>query len=101
MVELATAWLVNYGLITAVGTVSAFIVGWILKKIPTDKWAKAFQGIGEKQGRAVTAFCNSKLPKLWNGVIKPVFIDTVDALILAWVRGFILGLKSDNQNQQK
>ncbi len=96
MIETLTAWAFNYGLITAGGTIAALIVGWILKKIPTDKWALMFAEIGEKQGLVVTTFFNAKLPKLWNSVIEPVFVDTLHAFFLAWVGGFIKGLKSDN-----
>jgi len=96
MIELATAWAINYGLITAGGTIAAFILGWILKKIPFDKFAKWAEEIGKAQGLAVTTFFNAKLPKLWNAIIEPVFIDTINAVFFAWIRGFIAGLKSDN-----
>jgi len=96
MIETLTAWVVNYGLMTAAGTIAAVIVGWILKKIPTDKWAQTFREIGRKQGQAVTRLCQGKLKTLWNGVIEPVFIDTLDALFFAWWSGFVDGLKSDN-----
>jgi len=96
MIETLTAWAINYGLITAASGIAAFIVGWILKKIPTDKWAKTFREIGRKQGRAISVCATGKLKTLWSGVIEPVFIDTLDALFFAWWSGFVDGLKSDN-----
>lgn len=95
--EFITAWLINYGLITAGSTIAVFIGGWILKKIPFDRMAKWAEGIGLKQGAAITGFCNAKLPKLWNAVIEPIVIDTIHAVCFAWIRGLIAGLKSDNE----
>lgn len=78
------------------GSIGALILGWILKKIPTDKWAKSWGEIGYKQGKAVSKFMTSKLPKLWAGVIEPCFISTIHAFIFAWWGEFKLGLESDN-----
>lgn len=96
MIETILAWLTPQVMMWAGGSVLVFIVGWILKKIPTDRFAKWAKEVGRKQGVAVTTFFNAKLPKLYNGVIEPVFIDTIDAVFLGWIRGFIEGLKSDN-----
>ena len=79
------------------GSVAAVILAWILKKIPFDKFAKWAEKIGLSQGTAITIFFNAKLPKFWNAIIEPVFIDTINAVFFAWVRGFIAGLKSDNK----
>jgi len=95
MIEVITAWLINYGLITAGGTIGALILGWILAKIPTGKWANSLGEIGEKNGKSATDFCRKKVP-LWNKVIEPIFVDTL-AVIPAWVAGFIRGLKYDNK----
>ncbi|NIA28351.1 MAG: hypothetical protein GWP06_00385 [Actinobacteria bacterium] len=95
MIELLTAWAIKNAVVLAGGSIAAFILGWILKKIPTGKWAKDLGKIGEKNGQSVTAFCNKKIP-FWNKVIEPVFIDTISVL-LSYVGGFIMGLKSDDQ----
>jgi hypothetical protein len=79
------------------GSILVVVAGWILKKIPFARFAKWAEEIGRAQGLAVTTFFNSKLPKLWNSVIEPVFIDTINAVLFAWIRGFIAGLKSDNK----
>ena len=99
--ELITGFLIKYGIELAIGSIGTFVLGWILKKIPFDKLAKWAESIGAKQGEAITKFFNSKLPKLWNSVIEPIFIDTIHALFFAWVRGFIAGLKSDNPESEK
>ena len=97
--ELLTGFLAKYAIELAIGSIASILLGWILKKLPTDKWAKTFEKIGKKQGLAITTFFNSKLPKLWNAVIEPVFIDTINAVFFAWIRGFIAGLKSDNEKK--
>ena len=91
------AWLVSYGLETAGAALGTIIVGWVLAKIPTGKWAKSLAESGEKAGKAVTDYCRKKIP-LWNKVIEPVFIDTL-AVIPAYLAGFIRGLKYDNPNE--
>lgn len=81
----------------AAGSIAAVILAWILKRIPFDRFAKWAEKIGDAQGKAITTFFNAKLPKLWNKLIEPVLIDTIHAIFFAWVRGFIAGLKSDNE----
>ncbi len=97
MIELITSWAINYGMITAGSTIAVFIGGWILKKIPTDKFAIWARKVGKSQGLAITTFFNKKIPALWNGIIEPIVIDTLNAVFFAWIRGFISGLKSDNK----
>lgn len=95
--ELITGFLATQAAAYIGGSIAAFVLGWILKKIPFNKLAQWAEKVGQKQGTAITKFFNSKLPKLWNAVIEPVFIDTIHALLFAWIRGFIAGLKSDNE----
>lgn len=95
--EFITAWLINYGLVTAGGTLLTLAVGYILKKIPTDRFAVWAKKVGRSQGLAVTAFFNAKIPKFWNGLIEPIVIDTLNAIGIGWLSGFIAGLKSDNK----
>lgn len=92
-----TAWLINYGMITAGSTIAVLIGGWILKKIPFNKLAQWAEKIGLSQGKAITKFFNAKLPRLYNSIIEPIIIDVINAVCLSWVRGFIIGLKSDNK----
>jgi hypothetical protein len=95
MMTIITGWLINYGLMTAGGTIGIFLLGWILKKIPTGKWAKTLGTVGEKHGLLFSQFCQKKIP-FWNSVIEPVFIDTL-AVIPSYLAGFIVGLKRDNK----
>lgn len=95
--ELITGFLASKAAVWVGGPIAVFILGWILKKIPFDRLAKWAEKIGKIQGESITKFFNSKLPKLWNSVVEPVFIDTINALLFSWIRGFIAGLKSDNQ----
>lgn len=88
------AWLINYGLITAGSAIGAVIIGWVLAKIPTGKWAKSSGAVGVRHGKAFTAFASSKIP-FWNKAIEPVFIDTISVLT-SYISGFIIGLKFDN-----
>ena len=94
--ELLTGFLIKYAVEIVVGSVGSVILGWILGKIPTGKWAKQIGNLGEKNGHAVTVFCQKKIP-LWNKVIEPVFLDTIN-VILAYIAGFIRGLKLDNSD---
>jgi len=94
MIETITAFLINYGLQTAAGTIGAVILGWILGKIPTGKWAEDLAKLGEKNGFAASQFCRKKIP-LWEKVVEPVAIDTIK-VIPAYFAGFIVGLKRDN-----
>jgi len=96
MIEIITAWAIDYGVMTAGTTLAVFVGGWILKKIPFDKLAKWAEKAGVKQGTAITKFFNAKIPKIWNSIIEPIFIDTINAVCFSWIRGFIAGLKSDN-----
>lgn len=96
--ELITGFLIKYGIELAIGSVGSVILGWILGKIPTGKWAKQMGDFGEKKGQTVTTFCQKKVP-LWNKVFEPVFIDTIN-VVLAFFAGFIRGLKLDNQESK-
>jgi hypothetical protein len=95
--ELITGFIASKAAAYVGGSIAAFVLGWILKKIPTGKWSKSLGEVGQKNGKAVTEFCNKKIP-LWNKVIEPVFIDTI-GVVLSWFSGFIIGLKSDNEEK--
>lgn len=101
IIETLTAWALNYGMVTAGTTVAVFIGGWILKKIPTGKFSKWAREKGEAQGKAVTKYFNDKIPALWNGIIEPILIDTLNAVGIGWLSGFVIGLKFDNDNPDK
>lgn len=99
MIEIALAWLTEYWITAATGTAGTFLVGWILKKIPTDRFAVWAKEVGEKQGKAITKYFNKKIPALWNELFEPIVIDTLNAAGIGWLSGFIAGLKSDNPEE--
>lgn len=96
MIETLTAYISTKAVAYIGGTIAAFVLAWILKKIPSDKFAVWAKKIGKSQGLAVTTFFNAKIPRFWNGLIEPIVIDTLNAIGIGWLSGFISGLKSDN-----
>ena len=98
MIETLTAFAINYGIQIVGGAIGTAILGWILKKIPFDKFGKWAEKIGKAQGTAITRFFNNwKWTKsFYEKLIEPIIIDFVNAVCFAWVKGFIAGLKSDN-----
>lgn len=100
MIEALAAWgiskAVAYIGVSVTGGISVFICGWILKKIPTDKFAAWARKVGKAQGLAISTFFKAKLGKIWDSGVEPIVIDTLNALGIGWLTGFIEGLKSDN-----
>ena len=98
MIEIITAWGINQILAYTGGAIAAIILGWIIKKIPFNDFASWVEKLGKSQGVAVTTFFSTwKYTKaVYGKVIEPVFIDTLNAVFFAWIRGFVAGLKSDN-----
>ena len=99
MIEMITAW--GIGKISAYvgGSILAFIVTWILKEIPNQdikdfvtRWAKRagiFVTLGLSKWKWTAPF--------WNKTIEPWLIDLIENVVHSAVRGFILGLRSDNK----
>ena len=85
----------NLGLIGGVG--GGGIVLFILKKIPNEHICSvvetAFSSIGKCMTLGLGKWKFSK--KIWNSQIEPWFIDMIDNIFGAMVRGFIKGLRSD------
>lgn len=99
MIEALTAFFVSKVAVYAGGTSAAFVLAWIMKKIPNDK-IKVF--VGEffyKLGVLLTlGLTKWKYTKgFWNSVIEPWFIDLLDNVIGEAVKQFIKGLRSDNK----
>ena len=82
----------------AAGTVGAFLLAWLLKKIPNDKikmvTGKAAYGAGVFVTLGLSKW--KVTAKFWNKVIEPWFIDLIDNVIGEMVKEFIRGLRSDN-----
>ena len=86
----------NAGMIGGVG--GGGIVLYILKKIPNEHICSVvettFSSIGSFMTLGLGKWKFSK--KVWNSQIEPWFIDIIDNIFGAMVRGFIKGLRSDN-----
>ena len=89
----------NSGLIAGTGV--AGIVLWVLKRVPNKAIADKVEVVFEKLGTALTLGLSSwKITKkLWNKTIEPWFIDLIDNVVGAGVKGFIKGLRSDNMGK--
>ena len=74
------------------------VVLYILKKIPNEHICSViettFSSIGSAMTLGLGKWKFSK--KIWNSQIEPWFIDMIDNIFGAMVRGFIKGLRSDN-----
>ena len=89
----------NSGLIAGTGITG--IVLWVLKRVPNKAIADKVEVVFEKLGTALTLGLSSwKITKkLWNMTIEPWFIDLIDNVVGAGVKGFIKGLRSDNMGK--
>ena len=79
------------------GTAGAFLLAWLLKKIPNDKIKLAVGKVAYSAGVAVTLGLSKwkVTAKFWNKVAEPWFIDLIDNVIGEAVKEFIRGLRSD------
>ena len=83
---------------TTIGSVGGGgIVLYILKKIPNEHICSVvettFSSICKVMTLGLGKWSFSK--KIWNSQIEPWFIDIIDNIFGAMVRGFIKGLRSD------
>ena len=85
----------NAGVITGVG--GGGILLYILRAIPNDSICSVvettFSSICKVMTLGLGKWSFSK--KIWNSQIEPWFIDIIDNIFGAMVRGFIKGLRSD------
>lgn len=99
MIEIITAWGTAQILAYTGGSIGAFILAWILKRVPNQnikdfvtRWAKRvgiFVTLGLSKWKYTAPF--------WNKTIEPWLIDLIENVVLSAVRGFISGLRSDNK----
>ena len=84
-----------------VGTGVTGVVLWILKRVPNKAIAEKVEVSFETLGTALTLGLSSwkVTKKLWKKTIEPWFIDLIDNVVGAGVRGFIKGLRSDNMRK--
>ena len=98
MIEALTAYATSSVLSYFGGSIAAFILAWVLKKIPNDSIKAFFGGVMYRAGVFVTLGLSkwSVTAGFWNKTIEPWFIDAFENIIGEGVKQFILGLRSDN-----
>lgn len=98
MIEIIAAW--GIGKISAYvgGSIIAFILAWILKKIPNEKIKKFVGSIMYGAGVSITLGLSkwSITARYWNKIIEPFLVDLIDNVVGHGVKEFIRGLRSDN-----
>jgi len=96
--EIITGYLTAKVVAYVGGSIVAFILGWILKRIPNEKIKMVVGGIAYKLGVIMTIGLSKwkYTGKYWNKTVEPFFIDLVDNVIGEGVKQFIKGLRSDN-----
>lgn len=81
------------------GSIAAFILAWVFKKIPNEKIkaavGKFFYGLGVAVTLGLSKY--KYTAKFWNKVIEPWIIDFIDNIFGEAVKKFIEGLRSDNK----
>jgi hypothetical protein len=79
-----------------IGSVIAFILAFLMKSTPNDKIYGWVEEKSHSLGKLLTLTA-SKKSKLWNLTIEAWLIDLFRNTVLAFLNGFIRGLKSDNK----
>ncbi len=99
MIEILTGLVAKQVLIYAGGSIGAFLIAWILKRIPNDKIKMVVGGAMYRAGVFVTLGLSkwTVTKRFWNKVIEPWFIDIIDNVLSHGIKEFIRGLRSDNQ----
>lgn len=98
MIELLTAFATKQAVIYAGGSFGAFVLTWVLKKIPNDSIKKVVGKFMYGLGVTVTLGLSKwkVTAKFWNKIIEPFFIDLIDNIVGHGIQEFIRGLRSDN-----
>lgn len=95
---LGTAQILTY----AGGSTGAFILAWVLKKVPNEQIKKVvgkfFYGLGVSMTLGLSKWKYTK--KFWNSQIESWLVDLIDNVIGHGVKEFIRGLRSDNQKSK-
>ena len=87
----------NTGLLAG-GSVAALML-WVLKQVPNDQIQNIVSTFFFGIGRAMTlGLAKWKITKgVWNQVIEPWLIDLVDNVVGGAVKGFVDGLRVDDE----
>ena len=96
--ELLIGWLGTKIAAYVGGSIAAFIVAWLLKKIPNNQIKMAVGSFMYGLGVAVTLGLSKwkVSADFWNKLIEPWCIDLIDNIVGEGVKQFIKGLRSDN-----
>jgi hypothetical protein len=86
-------------LVPITGGVGVTILLFLLKRIPNDKIKALVEGIFYKLGVVCTLGLGKwKITKkYWNNIIEPYFVDLLDNTVNSALKGFVEGLRSDNE----
>ena len=91
MIETLTAYATAKVAAYVGGSIAAFVLAWILKRIDNEKIASKVEAFFHGVGKWITLTA-SKKSKLWNKVVEPWFVDLIDNVVVAALRGFVAGL---------
>jgi len=97
--EMLIAWATSQVAVYVGGSIAAFIILWILKRIPNEKIKEKIGKFFFGFGRVITLGLSKwkwSAP-YWNKIIEPWFIDFVDNVFGEALKEFIRGLRSDNK----
>jgi len=95
MISMVTAWGIGKFSLYVGGSIAAFVIAWILKRIPNERIYRAVEKFFHGVGVCLTITA-SKKSKLWNKIIEAWIIDLFHNTVMAALKGLIRGLKSDN-----
>ena len=96
--ELVIGWLGTKAAAYVGGSIGAFILAWIFKRIPNEKIKMAVGSFMFGLGVTLTLGLSKwkYTAGFWNKTIEPWFIDLIDNVVGEGVKQFIKGLRSDN-----
>ena len=97
MIELLAGYVTKQAIAYAGGTIAAFILAWVLKKIPNEKIKQFVGGVMYSAGVFVTLGLSKWkfTAGYWNKTIEPWVIDLIDNVVAHGIKEFIKGLRSD------
>jgi len=98
MLETLTAYATAKVMAYVGGSLAAFVVAWILKKIPNEKIKIAVGKVMYSAGVAVTLGLSKwkVTAGFWNRTIEPFIVDLIDNVVAHGMKEFIRGLRSDS-----
>jgi hypothetical protein len=97
--ELIAGWLSTKIAAYVGGSIAAFFIAWVLKKIPNEKIKMAVGELMYDFGVVITLGLSKWkwTSGYWNKLVEPYFVDLIDNIVGEGVKQFIKGLRSDNK----